>query len=149
MAVRHMESIMDGNVVCAILKAAAEEPFARRMGIVCHDAGPGYAKCEMTVTPEMINLFGMAHGGAIFSLIDEAFQVACNARGTTAYALNLSVTYIRGAAPGERLSAEARELALTPRTGTYEIRVVGEDGTLVATAQALAYRKKDPPPFLR
>lgn len=141
--------IDENNVVCAIRDAAAAEPYARRMGIELCQARPGYALCRMTVDPSTLNLFGMAHGGVIFSLLDEAFQIACNTHGSTAYALNVSVTYIRGAASGETLEAEAKEVSLTARTGTYEIRVTGGDGSLVAVAQALAYRKKEPPPFLR
>jgi acyl-CoA thioesterase len=89
----------------------------------------------------------MGHGGVLFSLMDEAFQIACNSRGRAAFALNVSVTYIRPTHPGDSLAAEARELALTPRTGTYEITVFDQNGEKVALAQALAYRKKEPVPF--
>jgi len=53
----------------------------------------------MTFTPDMENMFGMAHGGAIFSLIDAAFEVASNSHGTMAVALNMNVYYL---APPEK-----------------------------------------------
>ena len=128
----------------AMLKAAAaREPFALKMGIKCIEAGGGTAKLEMTVAEDMTNLFGMCHGGAIFGLIDDAFQIACNSRGMAAFALNLSITYVRGAEIGEKLLADAEEVSLTPRTGTYNVKVTGGDGSLVATSQAIAYRKGD------
>lgn len=131
-----------------LMEAAGKGSFARKMGIRCLDVGPGYAKAEMTISEEMLNLFGMAHGGAIFTLMDDVFQLACNSRGVAAFALNVSSTFIRGGEVGDRLTAEATEVALTTRTGTYELRVTDEMGRLVAVAQAIAYRKKDRPPFL-
>ncbi|GAB4250301.1 PaaI family thioesterase [Deferrisoma sp.] len=139
----------DPQAACrAIARASRSEPYARHMGLRLLDVEPGGCRVEMVPTPEMTNLFGTVHGGALFSLLDEAFQIACNSHGVTAFALNLSVTYVNAARPGERLVAEAREVALTRRTATYHIRVVREDGEVVAAAQALAYRKGTPVPFL-
>lgn len=134
--------------VSAIRRAAGSEAYAQQLGIFCEEVRPGFARLTMQVTDEMVNLFGMAHGGAIFSLMDDAFQIACNSHGISAFALNVSVTYVRGAAPGEQLVAEATEAALTQRTGSYELKVTNAQGEVVALAQALAYRKKDPVPFL-
>ncbi len=131
-----------------MLEAARGEPYACRMGIECVEVGQGSAVCKMTVAEDMVNLFGMAHGGAIFSLMDDAFQIACNSRGLTAYALNVSVTYIGAARVGQTLVARASEKALTNRTGTYEVSVTADDDQLIAIAQAIAYRKKEPPQFL-
>lgn len=130
-----------------LMKAAAEENFARKLGITTLDVGPGYAKAAMTVTEDMLNMFGMAHGGAIFSLMDDVFQLACNSRGLAAFALNVSSTFIKGSRVGDKLIAVAKEVALTTRTGTYELRVTDDEGELVAVSQAIAYRKKVPPPF--
>jgi len=132
----------------AVLAASREEPYARKMGITCTEVGPGRCRVEMVVTEEMRNLFGTAHGGAVFSLIDEAFQIAGNSQGVVAFALNLSVTYVAASRPGDRLVAEAREAAATRRTATYDIRVTRADGEVVAVAQALAYRKGGAPPFM-
>ncbi len=125
-----------------------DEPLARTMGIKCLEVGEGSAACSMTVTEGMKNLFGTAHGGAIFALMDEAFQLACNTRGSASYALNVSVTYVAAARVGDSIRAVAREISTTSRTGVYEITAQRGDGALIATAQAVAYRKKEPPPFL-
>lgn len=137
-----------GTAAAAILEACGGEPYAHKMGLRCLEVEAGYCRVEMTVDPDMRNLFGTAHGGAVFSLIDEAFQIACNSHGVTAFALNVSVTYVNASFPGERLVAEAREVALTRKTGTYNIRVTRDDGQVVAHAQAVAYRKGGSPPFL-
>ncbi len=102
----------------------------------------------MTFTPDMENIFGMAHGGAIFALIDEAFQTSCNAYGTMAVALNMNITYVSSPASGSKLTAEAKEFSRTSKTANYDIKVTDELGNLIASCQALAFRKGKPLPFL-
>ena len=68
------------------------EPFARRFGIELIELGEGTSKVRMTATADMENLFGMIHGGAIFALIDEAFETASNSHGSLAVALNMNIT---------------------------------------------------------
>jgi len=125
-----------------------QEPYARKMGIRLRAVEEGYARVEMTLTEEMTNIFGMAHGGAIFSLLDEAFEIASNSHGIMAVALNMNVTYIAAPEIGDTLRAEATEISRTRRTATYAITVKdGQDG-LIATCNALVYRKDTPLSFL-
>jgi acyl-CoA thioesterase len=97
---------------------------------------------------ELTNIFGMTHGGAIFSLIDEAFEVSCNAHGTVAVALSMTVTFHRAPDPKSTLRAESIEIHRSAKTGTYEIKVTNEHDDLIASCTALAYRKKEDLPFL-
>jgi acyl-CoA thioesterase len=108
----------------------------------------GYALVEMTCTREMENIFSMVHGGAIFTLLDEAFQFACNSHGTVAVALNINVTYHRAPEPESTLQAEAKETHRSRRTASYQILVRDERSRLIASCQALAYRREDRLPFL-
>jgi len=102
----------------------------------------------MLFTPEMQNIFGMLHGGAVFSLLDEAFQLACNARGEIAVAQQVNTYFLAAARPGTRLIAEAKEINATRKTALYDVRVFEEEGDrLLTTAQALAYRKGGDLPF--
>jgi acyl-CoA thioesterase len=118
------------------------------MNLKLVDLDDGYSVVEMRFTEDMENILGMAHGGAIFALIDEAFETAGNSHGTVAVALNMNITYTAAPSPGAQLRAEAREVNLTPRTATYDIRVTDEKETLIALCQALVYRKKEKLPFL-
>jgi acyl-CoA thioesterase len=95
----------------------------------------------------MDNIYARAHGGALFALIDEAFETASQTHGTIAVALNVNVTFIRSPAPGERLRAQADETARTRKTATYTIKVTDVSGDLIATCQALAYDTGKPVPF--
>ncbi|MGC8778810.1 MAG: PaaI family thioesterase [Candidatus Caldatribacteriaceae bacterium] len=100
----------------------------------------GYAKVSMKIKPDFQNIFQVTHGGAIFSLIDEAFEMACNSHLEDAVALSVTVNYLKPAR-GSYLVASCREVALTRKTGTYDIEVRNEEGELVALARALSYRK--------
>jgi len=102
----------------------------------------------MPFTAGLQNMFGMAHGGAIFSLLDAAFEVASNSHGTMAVALNMNINYLASPAPGARLTAEAAEINKTRKTATYDIRATDDTGKLLATCQALVYRLDKPLPFL-
>ncbi len=139
---------MEDAVRKAIVEKVKEEPFAQKMNLELIELSDGYSVVEMTFTKDMENIFGMAHGGAVFALIDEAFETAANSHGTVAVALNMNITYTAPASPGARLRAEAREQSLTARTGSYNIRVTDENQTLIAICQALVYRKKNGLPFL-
>jgi len=139
---------MDEKTKQAIFAQVAAEPFAQKFGIRLVELKSGYSRVEMSFTPDMENIFGMAHGGAIFALIDTAFETACNSHGTMAVALNVTVNYLAAASPGVKLIAEAREVNLTRKTGNYEINVREENGQLIAICQALAYRKGVTLPFM-
>lgn len=140
--------VRDQEIHEKLIERSRQEPYARLLGIHVKKLGNGYSLVEMRFTPEVENIFGMAHGGAIYSLLDEAFQTACNAHGTLAVALNVSVVYINSPEPGVLLRAEAKEVGLTRKTATYAITVTDENEKIIATCQALAYRKGEPLPFL-
>jgi acyl-CoA thioesterase len=141
-------STLDERVKQAIFKKVEKEPFAQKFGIRLIDLEEGYSKVEMKLTSDMENFFGMAHGGALFALIDEAFETASNSHGTVAVALNMNITYISPPSPGSGLIAEARELSRTQRTAIYNIKLFDEQNLLIASCEALVYRKKEALPFL-
>jgi len=132
----------------AINKRVREEPYAKKLGMELIELDAGYSKVKMTFKEDMENIFGMVHGGAIFSLIDEAFETAANTHGTAAVALSMNITYIKPVSAGDVLYAEAKEMSLSGRIGTYVINVENERGDLIALCQALVYRKKHELPFL-
>ncbi len=139
---------MDEKVRQGILKQLEKEPFSKKFGLTLVDMQEGYARVEMRFTEDMENMFGMAHGGAIFSLMDSAFEVASNSHGTMAVALSMNINYLASPAKGAKLTAEAREINKTRRTAAYDIRAIDDSGKLLATCQSLVYRLDKPLPFL-
>lgn len=140
---------MDQKVKMAIYRAVEHEPFVRSLKMELVELELGYSAVEMTYDPStMSNIYDRAHGGAIFGLIDEAFEAAGQTEGTVAVALNVSVTYVSSPQTETRLRAEAREVSRTKKTACYDIKVTDKNGQLIATCQALAYRTGKPIPFL-
>ncbi len=140
---------MDPAVKQAIYDAVRQEPFAQTMDMQLVELELGYAAVEMPYDPTtMNNIYDRAHGGAVFGLIDEAFEAAGQTDGTIAVALNVNVTYVSSPKTGVRLRAEARQLSQTKKTASYDIKVTDNNGQLIATCQALAYRTGKPIPFL-
>ncbi|WP_175265676.1 MULTISPECIES: PaaI family thioesterase [Methanothrix] len=120
-----------------------EQPFARRLGMRLVELDEGYSKVVMEPSWENRNFFGTVHGGAIFSLIDQAFGAAANSHGAVAVAISVTVDYLRPASPDETLYAEAREVSRTRRISTYNIEVRNQEGQLKATCLAMAYRRDE------
>jgi acyl-CoA thioesterase len=141
--------MMDPKVKAAIETAVGREPYAQFMGIELCSLDDGYSRVEMIYDPvRQSNIYDRAHGGAVFGLIDEAFETAAQTDGTVAVAMNVNVTYISSPDPGARLRAVARRIAQTKRTATYDISVADAEGRLIAVCQALAYCTGKPIPFL-
>ena len=138
---------MDEKKKAAYFKKVDEEPLAGLLGIRLKDVGDGYALCEMEYTEKMDNIYGNAHGGALFSLIDEAFEISSNSHENVAVALNINVTYMRPPRKNSLLMAESREINRTRRTASYYITVKDSEN-LIAACQALVYVKDQPIPFL-
>ncbi len=129
------------ELIEALKQKVQEEPFAKKMGISPVEVKEGYALVEMELGEEFLNIHGIAHGGAIFSLMDSAFELASNSHGVVAVALTMSVVFHRAPKVPGILRAEAKEVSLSKRIGTYYIEARDSEGGLVATCQAVVYRK--------
>ena len=140
---------MDDQVREAIFQQVEKEPFGQKFGLKLKQLDEGYAKVEMDFTPDMVNMLGIAHGGALFAPIDEAFETASNSHGTIAVALNINITFVSSPSPGSKLMAEAREINQTPRTALYDIKVRDDQNSPIAYCEALVYRKGRPLLFLK
>jgi len=140
---------MDPKVKEAIENAVKKEPFAQALEMELVELAEGHSVVKMVYDPEkMSNLFARAHGGAIFALIDEAFEIAGQTEGTIAAALNVNVTYVSSPEPGLPLQAEARRISQTRKTASYDIKVTDQNGQIISLCQALAFRTGKALPFL-
>ncbi len=98
--------------------AAAREAGVRLLGVT-----PGGARTALTVGERHLNGHGICHGGYVFLLADAAFAYACNSHGVSTVASGGDITFLRPAAPGDELVAEAVERALAGRSGLYDVTV--------------------------
>jgi acyl-CoA thioesterase len=124
-----------------ISTAVDKDRFAETVGVRLVEVSAGYAKAEMTIEDRHLNGLDMAHGGAIFTVADLAFAAACNSHGIDAVAVSVSVSFLKAAATGDRLTAEAREVSVSRKLGTYLMTVTNDRGETVASMQGVAFRK--------
>lgn len=114
--------------------------FSQWLGITVVAVKEGYSKIQMTVRKEMINGFGIVHGGVAFSLGDSAFAFACNNRNVLSVALDTAINFIKPVHVGDVLTAEAKELHNGKSTGLYHITITNQNAHVVAMFKGTCYR---------
>ena len=126
-----------------MLDISVNDRFAEHCGIELLESDEGYAKAQLVLADEHLNGLDRAHGAAIFALADLAFAVAANSYGPPAMAINVHISYFKGAAAGTTLTAEATPISMSRRLGTFAVCVTDEEGDTVAIFQGMAYRKAE------
>lgn len=118
------------------------DKFSQWLGIEVLDIQEGYSKIKMTVREEMINGFGIAHGGIAFSLADSAFAFACNSDGKITVALDTSISFPKATKVNDALIAEAKRISITRSTGLYLVEVRNDQNELIALFKGTCYKTK-------
>lgn len=101
----------------------AADAASRALGMAVESVGPGRAEVSMTVRADMVNGWGMCHGGLVAALADSAFATACNSYGSVTVAAGFEVVLLEPAHEGDRLRAVAVERVRRGRTGVYDVTV--------------------------
>jgi len=131
---------MDPNLVEELKKMFSNDPFAKQLGIELIEFSPGYAKVRMKVENSHLNFFGFVHGGAIFSLLDQAFAAASNSHNYSSVAISMSVNFINAPKKEATLWAEAKEVDKSRKLGLYEMTVRDDEGALICRCDGRVYR---------
>lgn len=118
------------------------DQLAKELGLELISWDKGFAKVRLKVQQKHLNGVGLTHGGAIFTLADFAFAVASNSYGQIALGITATISYLKGCGEGDVLIAEAKEIALSSKLATYEVKIYLEQGDIIAVFQGTVYRKK-------
>lgn len=116
------------------------DKFSQWLGIEILDIQEGYSKIKMIVREEMINGFGIVHGGIAFSLADSAFAFACNNRNNLSVALDTSINFTKAIQVGDEITAEAKETHNGRSTGLYFITITNQKNEQVAVFKGTCFR---------
>ena len=114
--------------------------FSQWLGIEVLEIKEGYSKIKMLVRTEMINGFGIVHGGVAFSFADSAFAFACNNRNVLSVALDTSINFLKPVHVSDELIAEALEIHNGRSTGLYQIRIFNQHQHEVAVFKGTCFR---------
>jgi acyl-CoA thioesterase len=116
------------------------DAFSQWMDVKVLEIKEGYSKIQMTIRKEMVNGFGIVHGGIPFSLADSAFAFACNNRNNLSVALDVTITFTKAVNIGDTLTAEAKEVHNGRSTGVYLIAVSNQKNEQVALFKGTCFR---------
>ncbi len=130
----------DSNIIFA-REIVAKDPMAVYLGIRLEEVRRAYARLSLEIKPEYLNAHSRAHGMILSSMIDQAAAVAANSMEFDVLLVELKINYLAAAAPGERITAEAKPIDIKKSLSLWSIDVRGASGTLVATGQALGYHR--------
>jgi len=114
--------------------------FSQWMGIELIEIKAGYCKLSVEVRKDMLNGFGIAHGGITYSLADSAFAFASNSLGKKSVSIETSIAHTERIMEGEKLFAVARQEALSNKIGRYSIKITQADKSVVALFYGTVYR---------
>lgn len=115
----------------------AEDEAARWVGIEVQSVDEGRAVLTLKVQPHHCNGHGICHGGITFTLADTAFAYACNSRNQRTVAQQNTITYIAPGRAGDVLTAQAREVSASGRSGVYDVQVNNQDNEVIAEFRGL------------
>jgi len=123
-------------------KVNTDDTFSRRIGVKLIELLPGFARATLPITDETTNIYQMAHGGAIFSVADQACEAAGNSYGEPAVALQQNIHFLAAGKSGDFLEATARVTHRSNRIGLIEFEVKNREGLLMAIGQQVIYFRK-------
>ncbi|HML35810.1 MAG TPA: PaaI family thioesterase [Bacillota bacterium] len=126
-------------------RLAKEDRFAVLCGVELQDADIDYAVCSMRITKDHFNAGGAVQGGAIFTLADTAFAMACNTLENITVSVSNNISFLKSTR-GDTLIATAKKVCSSKRLCTYEVEVKDNLGELIARMTGTGYITDRPLP---
>jgi acyl-CoA thioesterase len=133
------DQVLAERVVAAMM---AKDAFSRWLGITVLEVRPRFASVRMTVRDEMVNGFGVSHGGVAYSVADSALAFASNTHGRVTVSIENAITYPLAVRPGDVLTADAEEESASNRLAFYRVTVRRQDASIVALFRGTVYKTK-------
>ena len=114
--------------------------FSAWLGIEILEVGPHSSTLRMKVRRDMLNGFGVCHGGVTYSLADSALAFAANAQGTVTMSINNSISYPAAVHEGDILTAVAEQESAANRIAFFKVDVRNQEQASVAHFRGTVYR---------
>ncbi len=117
-----------------------DDAFSQWLGVERLKVEPGHCVLRMTVRPEMLNGFGIAHGGITYSFADSCLAFASNSHGIQCVSIETSISHTRRVQPGDVLTATSDEMNIGRSTAVYYITVANQSAEQVALFKGTVFR---------
>ena len=118
----------------------ARDAFSQWLGVELVELSAGRCTLRMRVRADMVNGFGVAHGGIAFSLADSAMAFACNDTADVTVAVDNSISYPAAIRVDDELVATAERESSSRKLAYYRVVVRRQDGETVALFRGTVYR---------
>ena len=115
--------------------------FSKWLGIERINESEGHVTLRMKIKQDMLNGFGIAHGGITYSLADSALAFASNSYGIQTVSIETSISHIKPLKENDIIIAETKELSKTKRVTIFQIDIKNESNDeLVASFKGTGFR---------
>jgi acyl-CoA thioesterase len=117
----------------------AKDFFSQWLGITVLEIGQGQCKLELTVRKDMLNGFGIAHGGITYCMADSALAFASNSYGNQCVSIETSISHTHKVIEGDVLTAQAKELNRGHKIAIYEVSILNQEKKNVGLFKGTVY----------
>ena len=121
-------------------KMMGGDAFSQWLGIEVLEISEGYCKLKMTIREEMTNGFKIAHGGIAYSLADSCLAFAANSDGVQSVSVDTSISHTKKVVSGDTLTATAKEIKKSEKTGCYHITITNQNNIEIAHFKGTVFR---------
>lgn len=118
----------------------ARDAFSAWLGLEVLEIAPRRSVVQMQIRAEMVNGFGVSHGGIVYSLADSALAFACNTHGRITVAVENAISYPMAVRVNDVVTATAEEESSTNRLAFYRVTVRNQKDELVAIFRGTVYK---------
>lgn len=115
------------------------DAFSKWLGIEIVEIQHGECEIKLTVREDMLNGFGIAHGGITYSLADSAFAFATNSIGHQAVSIETSISHTSKVIEGDVLTAKTTLINKTRKFGIYHVDITNQEDRRVASFKGTVY----------
>jgi acyl-CoA thioesterase len=115
---------------------------ARLLGIEIYEVGEGVAKGRIKLRDELLNMFGMPHGGVLFTFADQVSAACGNTLGKQAVAVESTIHFMSPAKGEDELFAEAVLTHRSKSIGRMDVKVMTKTGSVVALMHQIFFIKE-------
>lgn len=124
-------------------KMMQNDAFSQWLGIKILDVSEGYCKLQMTTKKEMLNGFGILHGGITYALADSTLAFASNSKGKKAVSIATEISHLKKVKENEVLTAVSKTISSGKQIAVYQIEIFNENQDLVALFKGTVFSKTE------
>jgi len=119
------------------------DAYSNWLGITVQSIELGKCQLSCGVTKEMLNGFGIAHGGITYALSDSALAFASNSYGNQCVSIETTIAHIKPVQLDDTLTAICTEIQKGKTIARYVVEVINQHQELVARFNGTVFKTEN------